>query len=139
MFTRQKKNYKVFVYTALIITICGLLTALLWPGSVEPADAPAKTGTDTASQGGDSSEEEKPPKKGDKDVVDENRESYYLVKRQNDSIVVLFSDEDGNLVQLETTDIIYELLNPEDQKAFDAGIKAENREHLSSILQDFES
>ena len=36
MFTRQKKNYRTFIYCALIVTICLLIGALLWPKDVSP-------------------------------------------------------------------------------------------------------
>ena len=36
MFTRQKKNYRIFIYAALIITLCILVVALMWPKTAEP-------------------------------------------------------------------------------------------------------
>ena len=43
------------------------------------------------------------------------------------------------MVQLETTEILYDLLGTEDQKLFDEGIPVKNQEELSALLQDFES
>ena len=42
------------------------------------------------------------------------------------------------MVQLETTEILYEMLGPEDQNLFDQGIRINSQEELSILLQDFE-
>lgn len=31
MFTRKKKNYRAFIYTAIVITLCLLIIAIAWP------------------------------------------------------------------------------------------------------------
>ena len=164
MFTRQKKNYRIFIYAALIITLCILVVALMWPKTAEPDavdQANAQTDaedensidadnkdreTDVSDNNVSGSNEEDEPDElrenedtHDKSVVGEKQDTYYVVKRNGDKISVFFSDENGEEIELETTDIIYELLTPEDQKNFDEGIKAESQEQLSSILQDFES
>lgn len=164
MFTRQKKNYRIFIYAALIITLCILVVALMWPKTAEPDavdQANAQTDaedensidadnkdreTDVSDNNVSGSNEEYEPDERrenedthDKSVVGEKQDTYYVVKRNGDKISVFFSDENGEEIELETTDIIYELLTPEDQKNFDEGIKAESQEQLSSILQDFES
>ena len=64
--------------------------------------------------------------------------SYYLVKRAGNEIAVFWCDSHGNMVQLETTEILYEMLGPEDQKLFDQGIQVANQEELGTLLQDFE-
>lgn len=33
MFTQRKKNYKTFIYTAIILTLCFLIIAIAWPSS----------------------------------------------------------------------------------------------------------
>ena len=71
--------------------------------------------------------------------MSQSGQSYYLVKRAGDQIVVYFCDDSGNTVQLETTQILYELLGPDDQALFDEGIKVESQEELGVLLQDFES
>ena len=85
---------------------------------------------------------------GTEDLTQESQEdagmnpalqTYYLVKRAGSEIVVFFCDISGNMVQLETTEILYDLLGPEDQKLFDQGIRADSQEELSVLLQDFES
>ena len=164
MFTRQKKNYRIFIYAALIITLCILVVALMWPKTAEPdavdqanaqTDAEDENSIDADNKGREtdvsdnnvsgSNEEDEPDEQRenedthDKSVVGEKQDTYYVVKRNGDKISVFFSDENGEEIELETTDIIYELLTPEDQKNFDEGIKAESQEQLSSILQDFES
>ena len=164
MFTRQKKNYRIFIYAALIITLCILVVALMWPKAAEPdavdqanaqTDAEDENSIDADNKEREkdvsdnnvsgSNEEDEPDEQRenedthDKSVVGEKQDTYYVVKRNGDKISVFFSDENGEEIELETTDIIYELLTPEDQKNFDEGIKAESQEQLSSILQDFES
>ena len=85
---------------------------------------------------------------GTEDLTQESQEdtgmnpalqTYYLVKRAGTEIVVFFCDISGNMVQLETTEILYDLLGPEDQKLLDRGIRADSQEELSALLQDFES
>ena len=148
MFTRQKKNYRVFVYTALIITVCLLAAALLWRAD-DPA-AGTEAAADTAAETEKQEKEEIPPadepadsEKNEEDVnergITQNSQSYYIVRRDGDVISVFFVSPDGEEVRLEDTDIIYELLPPEDQNSFDEGIKAESQDQLASLLQDFES
>ena len=65
--------------------------------------------------------------------------TYYLVKRAGDRIKVFFIDEQGNQIELETTEIVYDVLGTEDQKLFDEGYKVKSQEELAVLLQDFES
>lgn len=155
MFTRQKKNYRTFVYVALIIMLCILIVALMWPKEAEPSNNDVKTGTNVKIDSDkdnnkdknnipDNTASDKPngvdtDVDNQKPVVDEKQETYYVVKRKDDKISVFFSNEKGEEIELETTDIVYDLLTPEDQRNFDEGIKAKSQEELSSILQDFES
>lgn len=66
-------------------------------------------------------------------------QSYYLVKRAGDAIKVFFIDRSGNEVELETTDILYDMLGYEDQALFDQGYRVSSQEELAVLLQDFES
>lgn len=164
MFTRQRRNYRIFVYAALITTLCVLVAALMWPKEPESAEnghikAGTEANADSRGDGegsvGDKKEHVDSDGKnddkdgdglgngedfvnGDKPVVSDGKDTYYVVRRNGDRISVFFSAENGEEIELETTDILYELLTPEDQKIFDEGIKAESQEELSSILQDFE-
>lgn len=179
MFTRQRRNYRIFVYAALIVTLCILVAALMWPKDSAPAgsdeiksqneanadsqagdqdgydnnggsgqnagsdddnDGKNNDGSQSASKDDDGDQDQNDQDKDDdKPVVSGAKDTYYVVKRDGDRISVFFSDENGREIELESTDIIYELLTPEDQKKFDEGIKAESQEQLSSLLQDFES
>ena len=58
------------------------------------------------------------------------------MKRAGEQVAVFFCEGDGNMVQLETTEIIYEMLGPEDQELFEEGIRVKNQEELSVLLQD---
>ena len=62
-----------------------------------------------------------------------------MVKSIDGQIKVFFVNEDGEPLELETTDIVYELLSTADQKLFDEGCKVESQEELAVLLQDFES
>ena len=62
-----------------------------------------------------------------------------MVKRADGQIKVFFINESGEPLELETTEIIYELLSDADQKLFDEGCRVESQEELAVLLQDFES
>jgi hypothetical protein len=149
MFARKtKRNYRIGILTAVILCLCGLIAALMWP--VSPVETP-ETGINpdynpSVETGGYDSdddpllneeEEEILPEKVD-NSMNQNETSYYLVKKAGDAIAVFFCDISGNMVQLETTDILYGMLGPEDQKLFDIGIRVDTQEELGVLLQDFE-
>ena len=67
-----------------------------------------------------------------------SNQTYYIVKKYGDVISVFFITEDGTQVKLEDTEIVYEVLPPEDQANFDKGIVVEEQEDLNTLLQDFE-
>ena len=160
MFTRNKKNYRTFIYAAIVITLCLLVVALAWPQEVPEEkpygqqDAvitnndPGTEDDDGEDENGVSDDEDNEIDQNDQPVdnqldeennMSQSGQSYYLVKRAGDQIVVYFCDDSGNTVQLETTQILYELLGPDDQALFDEGIKVESQEELGVLLQDFES
>lgn len=66
-------------------------------------------------------------------------QSYYLVKSDNNVVKIYFSDETGNLVQLEETGIVYEILSEADQKRFAEGIKLDTRDDLNKLIMNYES
>lgn len=141
MFARRKKNYRVFVVTALIVSICILIVAILWP--TEPNYTDEKINVNAQTKVEDNKEDvinEKPDTltdNKDSDTVSKNK-TYYIVKKSGDAISVFFITEDGKQIKLEDTEIIYDLLPQEDQRNFDVGIVLEEQEQLSSLLQDFE-
>lgn len=138
MFSRKKKNYRVFVITALIICICVLIMVVLWPDSYKPIskDTEVNPNKDTTQI-----EEDKintineTPSNEDTEYT---TKTYYIVKKQGETISVFFITEDGAQLKLEDTEIVYDLLTPEDQEKFDKGIVIEEQEDLSLLLQDFE-
>ena len=71
MFTRQKKNYKTFVYVALIIMLCILIVALMWPKEAEPSNNDVKTGTNVKINNDEGKDKDKnnTPDKDRKSVV----------------------------------------------------------------------
>lgn len=173
MFTQRRKNYKIFIYTAIIITLCLLIAAIAWPkapnggsasepgievnaessGEKTPADRSpsesekdlqpdADSSADDDYYDDDSYEEETEEDNfpiGKNDNISGENQSYYLVKRAGDVIKVFFVDRSGNEVELETTDILYDMLGYEDQALFDQGYRVSSQEELGVLLQDFES
>lgn len=145
MFTeKRRKNYMTFIYTAIIIVLCLLIAAIAWPS--EPDTAPVNnTGSTDADNlikdnnsdhGGILPEDNAPEEKND---ISKEAVTYYLVKNVDGQIKVFFMDEGEDPVELETTEIIYDLLSTADQKLFDEGFKVKNQEELAVLLQDFES
>lgn len=44
--TKRKKNYMTFIYSAIIVVLCLLITAIAWPEeTTAPANAQKKTET----------------------------------------------------------------------------------------------
>lgn len=85
--------------------------------------------------------EEEQGKEQEQEIKDitQTTSSYYLVKRADDLIKVFFVDNEGKQIELETTDIVYDVLGVEDQKLFDQGFVIKSQEELAGLLQDFES
>lgn len=68
-----------------------------------------------------------------------DRDSFYLIKKVNESIEVYYYEGEGEPAFIKSTDIEFSLLSNEDQKKFSNGIIAETEEELNEILQDFGS
>ena len=100
----------------------------------EPLDNP--TDENDENDENDNINHENPIEKPD---ISGNQDSYYLVKHSDGQIKVFFVDTAGNEIELESTQILYEMLGPEDQSLFDNGYKVKNQEELAVLLQDFES
>lgn len=180
MFTQRKKNYRTFIYTAIILTLCFLIIAIAWPSSPDGKNDgygnEQKVNAGLSAESGDESVEAKNPSRelddenvensadnsaygsddefddededadgednfpiGENDDITGEGQSYYLVKKAGDAIKVFFVDRSGNEVELETTNILYEMLGYEDQQLFDRGYKVSSQEELAMLLQDFES
>ena len=147
MFTRQKKNYRVFVYSLLVVTLCLLIASLLWPKDSVPEENRVNAQSETEEKPSEAENENEPIEKDPQvsgeiqqnEDMSQNSQSYYIVRKDGDSICVFFCSEDGSEVKLEETEILYDLLPAEDQKAFEEGIRAEGQEELAALLQDFES
>ena len=159
---RKKKNYRTFIYSAIIVVLCLLIIVIAWPADTaaqedmtQPdstlqtelqkdfsanegteVDADYEVSSDENTENNDSTDN---TENVDNTGITDAADSYYLVKRQDGQIKVFFVDESGNNIELETTEIIYEVLGTEDQKLFDEGIAVKNQEELAVLLQDFES
>ena len=143
--TKKRKNYMTFIYSAIIVVLCLLIIAIAWPteADTEPVNKQSSTDMgriaepDTDSESSD--DEEKGQSAGEKNIISEKGASYYLVKSVDGRIKVFFVNEEGEKVELETTEIVYELLSTSDQKLFDEGVTLNSQEELAVLLQDFES
>lgn len=164
MFTKNKRNYRTFLFSAVIVTLSLLVIALAWPVSdeepagegeknsslasgAEKAEGQTKTGSEDEPDSRQNADMDEDADKTDstgntndeENDMNAQNQSYYLVKRAGEQIAVFFCDEEGNTVQLENTEILYDMLGPEDQKLFEEGIRVKSQEELSVLLQDFES
>ena len=148
MFTQKRKNYKTFIYTAIIITLCLLIIAIAWPAPPEEnlsANPDERVNAGLTDNGDDDGDEDEVDNDEDNFPIAEKPnmmtegQSYYLVKKAGDAIKVFFVDQSGTEVELETTSIIYDVLGVEDQKLFEEGCKVGSQEELAMLLQDFES
>ena len=143
--TKKRKNYMTFIYSAIVVVLCLLIIARAWPTEAETEPVNKQSSTDmgriaepdTDSESSD--DEEKGQSAGEKNIISEKGASYYLVKSVDGRIKVFFVNEEGEKVELETTEIVYELLSTSDQKLFDEGVTLNSQEELAVLLQDFES
>ena len=143
--TKKRKNYMTFIYSAIVVVLCLLIIAIAWPTEAETEPVNKQSSTDmgriaepdTDSESSD--DEEKDQSEGEKNIISEKGASYYLVKSVDGRIKVFFVNEEGEKVELETTEIVYELLSTSDQKLFDEGVTLNSQEELAVLLQDFES
>lgn len=149
--TKKRKNYMTFIYSAIIVVLCLLIVAIAWPAApANPTEPSNPSDTVNASkqteptEPKESSEPVNPPETSseqinEKDNISEDSSTYYLVKSVDGQIKVFFVNKDGDHLELETTEIVYELLSTADQKLFDEGCRVESQEELAVLLQDFES
>lgn len=152
--TKKRKNYMTFIYSAIIVVLCLLIVAIAWPAApADPTDPtepsnpsdPVNASKQTEpTEPKESSEPVNPPETSseqinEKDNISEDSSTYYLVKSVDGQIKVFFVNKDGDHLELETTEIVYELLSTADQKLFDEGCRVESQEELAVLLQDFES
>ena len=149
--TKKRKNYMTFIYSSIIVVLCLLIVAIAWPAApADPTEPSNPSDTVNASkqteptEPKESSEPVNPPETSseqinEKDNISEDSSTYYLVKSVDGQIKVFFVNKDGDHLELETTEIVYELLSTADQKLFDEGCRVESQEELAVLLQDFES
>ena len=149
--TKKRKNYMTFIYSAIIVVLCLLIVAIAWPvdpaetlNPSDPVNASKQTEPTEPTEPKEPTEPVNPPETSseqinEKDNISEDSSTYYLVKSVDGQIKVFFVNKDGEPLELETTQIIYELLSTADQKLFDEGCRVESQEELAVLLQDFES
>lgn len=145
MFSQRRKKYKNLVWASVLtaVAILALVALLGYLGSFKdknyeeaPANEVVSTAENSAEFEEDNVEEESEAVSAARDI---KKQTYYLLKYDNDVVHVYFSDQQGELTELEETDIVYETLSTEDQKQFVEGIQVENRDALNRLLMDYES
>lgn len=143
MFSQRRKQYRNVILASVLtaVVLLSLVLLLGYLGSFKEEPYQETPNQETLNQETPVDETIALPKEKPAAEVDreERKQTYYLLKYDNDVICVYFSDQQGNLTKLEETDIVYETLSPEDQMQFDAGIQVENRDSLNRILMDYES
>lgn len=141
MFSQKKRNYTwIYVLAITLLVIIGLLLIISTISNKNTKEyTEQKEIQEYQEENKDESSlpVEKPVPNKEK-PEEKNISSYYLVKYDNNSIKIFFSDKSGSLVELEETEIIYETLSEEDQRRFNDGIKVVTREELNQVLMDYE-
>ncbi len=97
MFSRRKRNYAVFVYTALIILICILIVAILWPQSPDDSQANVSR-TDAANTQNKDNEADKSNNFVDDDLDDNDWQEILDDEMANSEV------ESGKKVESDETD-----------------------------------
>lgn len=141
--TKRRKNYMTLIYSSIIVVLCLLIAAIAWPTepAAEQVNKNSPTDNDTVDKRDVSDFEpiEEEPSPHEKNNILSEDATYYLVKSVDGQIKVFFVNESDEPLELETTNIVYELLSTADQKLFDEGCRVESQEELAVLLQDFES
>lgn len=149
MFSQKKRNHR-WIYAVLIIiaiTLAGLAVVTLAGNSggkgsnhnsAQRVNLPKETDAPYDYQNDKNNlDSENPSQKTEEPK--QFYQSYYLVKYDKNVIKIFFSDETGNLTELENTSIVYETLSDGDQSAFKDGIRLNSRDDLNKLIMDYES
>lgn len=148
MFSQRRKKYKNMVWASVLtaVAILALVALLGYLGSFKNKtyeEAPANEVVTTSQDNKQYKEDDDVVEaENGEDVVaarDIKKQTYYLLKYDNDVVRVYFSDQQGKLTELEETGIVFETLSTEDQQQFLEGIQVENRDALNRLLMDYES
>lgn len=148
MFSQRRKKYRNLVWASVLTAIALLSLVLLlgYLGSFKeetyqetPANETVSVTDETKTKETIPDEITKTKDEATRSQQEIKKQTYYLLKYDNDVVSIYFSDQQGNLTELEETNIVYETLSPEDQQQLLDGIQAENRDALNRILMDYES
>ncbi|MGN0658756.1 MAG: hypothetical protein ACI4LA_04040 [Emergencia sp.] len=158
MFSQKKKRKHMWLWITLIL-LAAFMAAFFLIGAVSgrtaddrelerlenqaEEDSETQSGADQNGSGADipaaAEDTVKDTGKSGEETGTEFYQSYYLVKADKNIIKIYFSDETGHLTELEETNIVYEILSPQDQKRFSEGIRVEKRDDLNRLIMDYES
>ena len=146
MFSQRRKKYRNVVWASVLtaVVILALVALLGYLGSFRDRsynETPVNeqmTAQEVESEA-DSNESTEDHNNDDDSESIAKKQTYYLLKYDNDVVCVYFSDQQGKLTELEETAIVFETLSTEDQKQLMDGIQVENRDALNRLLMDYES
>ena len=146
MFSQRRKKYRNVVWASVLtaVVILALVALLGYLGSFRDRsynETPVNeqmTAQEVESEA-DSNESTEDHNNDDDSESIAKKQTYYLLKYDNDVVCVFFSDQQGKLTELEETAIVFETLSTEDQKQLMDGIQVENRDALNRLLMDYES
>lgn len=146
MFSQRRKKYRNVVWASVLtaVVILALVALLGYLGSFRDRsynETPVNeqmTAQEVESEA-ESNESTEDHNNDDDSESITKKQTYYLLKYDNDVVCVYFSDQQGNLTELEETAIVFETLSTEDQKQLMDGIQVENRDALNRLLMDYES
>ena len=151
MFSQRRKKYRNVVWASVLtaVAILAMVALLGYLGSFRDKNYSetnvnelVATQAGTVEADGDDSAVDNDHHDIDDDEDSEplaKKQTYYLLKYDNDVVCVYFSDQQGKLTELEETAIVYETLSTEDQRQLMDGIQVENRDALNRLLMDYES
>lgn len=155
MFSQRRKKYKNLVWASVLtaVAILALIALLGYLGSFRDKDynetsvnepVASQESVDDAYDDYDKNDKNEFSDDENDGVVESvgntaKKQTYYLLKYDNDVIRIYFSDRQGELTELEESNIVYETLSTEDQQQFRDGIQVDNRDALNRLLMDYES
>ena len=152
MFSQRRKKYRNMVWASVLtaVVLLSFIVLLGYLGSLKdnpnaeaPVNETVSTTEDAEETGADEdaalATEDESEAEDEQLQTEEKKETYYLLKYDNDVIRIYFSDQQGKLTELEETAIVYETLSTEDQIQFQDGIQVDSRDALNRLLMDYES
>jgi hypothetical protein len=140
MFNQRRKKYKNLVWASVLtaVAILALVALLGYLGSFKDKNYDKTSVNEPVAAEEYVEENDELRDKEEASDIISKKQTYYLLKYDNDVVRIYFSDQQGKLTELGETEIVYETLSIEDQQQFDEGIQVESRDALNRLLMDYE-